>query len=1039
MTLRALIFCLSFFSSLLLSGQQLDMDLLHGMKPRSIGPAGASGRVTALDVELKNPDNIYMGSAAGGLWKSENGGSTWEVIFDDGKSASIGSIAIDQNNPNVIWVGTGEGNPRNSMNNGAGMYKTIDGGHTWQFLGLEKTNGIHRIILHPDNPDVAVVAATGTPWGENPERGIYKTKDGGKTWQKTLYVDEKTGAADLVVDPSNPNKLIAAMWEHRRWPWFFKSGGPGSGIFVSFDGGDTWTKRTAQDGLPKGDLGRIGLAIAPSDPDRVYAYVESKSNAIFRSDDGGFTWKQASKAKDGGIGGRPFYYADVYVDPKNENRVYSVHTTITSSEDGGKTWQTFVAGNKVHTDHHAWWIHPEDPSFILNGHDGGLTITRDRGKNWHFVESLPLTQFYHVRVDNEIPYNVYGGSQDNGSWRGPSQTWFKGGIRNFYWQRLSVGDGFDMVPDPQDNRYGWSMGQGGNLNYYDRQSGLLYKVQPTHPDGIPLRFNWNAGIGLDPHDKSVAYYGSQFLHKTNDQGQTWELISPDLTTNNPKKQDIKTGGLTLDATQAENHTTIISIAPSPVKAGIIWVGTDDGNVQVTRDGGKTWQNTVKNMKGLPADSWAAQIQPSTYNEGEAFATFDNHRINDWTPYVYHTKNFGRTWTRLVDETDMRGATLSFLQDTKVPELMFTGTEFGLWVSTDAGKNWTQWTNGYGSLPTQDMVIQERENDLVIATFGRSFYILDDIEPLRAMAKSKKLLDEAVHVFDAPNAYEAILGESIGYRFGKVGDALYEGENKPYGALITYYLKEADEDARALKDRVKIEISNSSGQVVRTLYRTPKAGINRFNWRLERDGVRNPARSKPARPGAPSGGMAVVPGMHTIKVTYQGNSGEAKLPVLKDPRLEVTQAEMQAKNAMIERLMKAQQKVTDLADALRDARANVERINKRVKDQDKVNDAELEKRGKAMLKELNDHYYTIISKPVQGIYRDPNIITNAMFGVMSKLQSVQVPVSANQETSLRQFEAKVKAFEKAVHKTMNSDYKAYLAYVKGSGLTLVDDF
>ena len=299
------------------------------------------------------------------------------------------------------------------------------------FWGFEKTNGIHRIILHPDNPDVAVVAATGTPWGENPERGIYKTTDGGKTWQKTLYVDEKTGAADLVVDPSNPNKLIAAMWEHRRWPWFFKSGGPGSGIFVSFDGGDTWTKRTAQDGLPKGDLGRIGLAIAPSDPDRVYAYVESKSNAIFRSDDGGFTWKQASKAKDGGIGGRPFYYADVYVDPKNENRVYSVHTTITSSEDGGKTWQTFVAGNKVHTDHHAWWIHPEDPSFILNGHDGGLTITRDRGKNWHFVESLPLTQFYHVRVDNEIPYNVYGGSQDNGSWRGPSQTWFKGGIRNF--------------------------------------------------------------------------------------------------------------------------------------------------------------------------------------------------------------------------------------------------------------------------------------------------------------------------------------------------------------------------------------------------------------------------------------------------------------------------------------------------------------------------------------------------------------------------------------------------------------------------------
>lgn len=1035
MKLRALLFTLSLFSTLLLSGQQLDMDVLMDLKPRSIGPAGASGRVTAVDVVLKNPDHIYLGSAAGGLWKSENGGSTWEVVFDDGKSASIGSIAINQANPNEIWVGTGEGNPRNSMNNGAGMYKTIDGGHTWQFLGLEKTNGIHRIILHPDNPDVAVVAATGTPWGENPERGIYKTTDGGKTWQKTLYVDEKTGAADLVVDPSNPNKLIAAMWEHRRWPWFFKSGGPGSGIFISFDGGDTWTKRTTEDGLPKGDLGRIGLAIAPSMPDRVYAYVESKSNAIFRSDDGGFTWKQTSKAKDSGIGGRPFYYADIYVDPKNENRIYSVHSTITSSEDAGKTWQTFVAGNKVHTDHHAWWIHPEDPEFILNGHDGGLTITRDRGKKWHFVESLPLTQFYHVRVDNEIPYNVYGGSQDNGSWRGPSQTWFKGGIRNFYWQRLSVGDGFDMVPDPQDNRYGWSMGQGGGLNYYDRVSGLLYKVQPTHPDGVPLRFNWNAGIAIDPHDESVAYYGSQFLHKTNDKGHTWELISPDLTTNNPKKQDGKTGGLTLDATQAENHTTIVTIAPSPVKTGVIWVGTDDGNVQLTRDGGKTWQNTVKNMKGLPADSWVAQIQPSTYKEGEAFATFDNHRTNDWTPLVYHTKNFGRTWTRLVDENDMRGATLSFLQDTKVPELMFTGTEFGMWISIDAGKNWTQWTNGYGTIPTQDMVVQEREGDLVIGTFGRSFYILDDIAPLRALAKSKKLLDQKVHAFDAPNAYQAILGESIGYRFGKVGDALYEGENRPYGALLTYYLKETKEGS---KDRVKIEISNQAGEIVRTLYRTAKAGINRFNWRMERDGVRNPSRKKPSRTGAASGGMAVLPGMYTVKVIYTGSSSEASLPVLKDPRLEVSTADMVAKNKVIERFMKSQAKVTELADQLRDAKAAVKRVNDLVKDQENANNPELTKRGKELLEKLDEQYYKIVSKPVQGIYRDPKVVSNKMFGVMSKLQSVQVPMSANQETALKQFEAVVNTLEVNITELLRTDYEKYKAYVKGSDLSLLGD-
>lgn len=1020
-----------------LSAQQLDMSLLKEIKPRSIGPAGASGRVTAADVVLNNPDHIFLGTAAGGLWKSENGGSTWKVLFDDGKSASIGSVAIDQNNPNVIWVGTGEGNPRNSMNNGAGIYKSIDGGHSWKFLGLEKTNGIHRIILHPDNPLVAVVAATGTPWGENPERGIYKTIDGGKSWNKTLYMDEKTGAADLVVDPSNPNKLIAAMWEHRRWPWFFKSGGPGSGIFVSFDGGDTWTRRTSADGLPEGDLGRIGLAIAPSDPQRVYAYVESKSNAIYRSDDGGFTWTQASKKGDGGIGGRPFYYADIYVDPKNENRIYSIHSTVTVSEDAGKTWGTFVSGNRVHTDHHLWWIHPDDPEFILNGHDGGLTITRDRGKKWYFVESLPLTQFYHVRVDNDIPYNVYGGSQDNGSWRGPSRSWFKGGIRNFYWQRLSVGDGFDMVPDPQDNRYGWSMGQGGNLNYYDRVSGLLYKVQPTHPEGVPLRFNWNAGIAIDPHNKSVAYYGSQFLHKTSDQGQSWEIISPDLTTNDPAKQDTKTGGLTLDNTEAENHTTIISISPSPVQEGVIWVGTDDGNVQVTRNGGESWENTVGSMKGLPENSWITQIQASTYNAGEAFVTIDNHRMHDWTPYVYHTKNYGRTWTRQVDDTDMRGATLSFLQDPVEPKLMFTGTEFGLWVSLDAGQSWVQWTNGYGSIPTQDMVVQEREGDLVIGTFGRSFYILDDIRPLRELAKGG-VLDKPLHVFQTANVWEAMIGESFGYRDGKVGDALYEGENRPYGAMISYYLKEADEKASKLEDKVKIEVMNASGEIVRTLYRNPKAGVNRFSWRLERDGVRNAARPKPKNETAPSGGLQVMPGDYVVQVSYKGNTERIALKILPDPRLNVTEDQMIAKEAMIKRFMEVQAGLTASADRIRAAKEEVNLINDLAEHSENGNKEELLKKGKEILKGLNDKYYLIVSEPVQGIYQDPKVVSNSLYGVASKLQSVQVPVSANQETALKQFELDVKRVEMSIERFMITEYQRYKAFVKGTGLNLLEE-
>ncbi len=562
--------------------QKLNMDMVPGLKPRNIGPAGMSGRVTSIDVLLSDPSVIYLGSAAGGLWHSENGGDTWKPLFTDQVVASIGVVKINQNNPSEIWVGTGEGNPRNSQNSGYGIYRSLDGGQNWQLMGLENTRTIHRIIQHRDDPNTLVVAVTGSAWGDSPHRGIYKTTDGGDTWRKTLFVNDRTGASDLVVDPQNPNKLYAGMWEYRRWPWFFKSGGSGSGIYVSNDGGESWTKSTHENGLPEGELGRIGLSVAPTNPNIVYAYVESKKNAIYRSEDGGRTWKQRSKAGDKKIGDRPFYYADIYVDTQNENRVYSIATEVTISEDGGKTWETYVPGNQVHTDHHAWWSHPQNNEFILLGHDGGANITFDRGKKWRFFDNLPLAQFYHVRVDNDFPYNVYGGLQDNGSWKGPSQVWFKGGIRNMYWQRLSVGDGFDMVPDPVNSDYGWSMGQKGNLFRYHTTSGQLLRVRPQHPEGVPLRFNWNAGIALDPFDNKVVYYGSQYLLKSNDYGANWQVISPDLTTNDPQKQDqLNTGGLTYDNTGAENYTTIISVVPSELEQGVIWVGTDYGNLQLT--------------------------------------------------------------------------------------------------------------------------------------------------------------------------------------------------------------------------------------------------------------------------------------------------------------------------------------------------------------------------------------------------------------------------------------------------------------------------
>ena len=485
------LFLFLLFTSFIFS-QDFSVELLKDISPRNIGPAGMSGRVTSIDVVLNNTDIIYAGTASGGLWKSESGGIKWTPIFDNELTASIGAVKVLQSNPSVIWVGTGEGNPRNSLNGGFGIYKSINGGKTWIEKGLKETRHIHRIIIDPTNSDVIYVGAIGSPWGEHKERGVYKSIDGGDNWKKILFTNNKSGAADLVMDPENPNKLIAAMWEHKREPWYFNSGGKGSGLHITYDGGENWKKISTKEGLPKGDLGRIGIAIAPSSPNIIYALIESKKNALYKSEDGGENWKKINDKSD--IGGRPFYYSEIYVDPQNENRVYSIFTYVNVSEDGGKNFKQLMpayrVSNGVHPDHHAWWIHPENGKFMIDGNDGGLNITKDGGKSWRFVENLPVAQFYHINVDNEYPYNVYGGMQDNGSWRGPAYVWKDQGIRNSYWQEISFGDGFDVVPDKDDSRYGWTMSQQGYVSRYDWKTGNNYSVQPTHPDGVTdLRFN----------------------------------------------------------------------------------------------------------------------------------------------------------------------------------------------------------------------------------------------------------------------------------------------------------------------------------------------------------------------------------------------------------------------------------------------------------------------------------------------------------------------------------------------------------------------
>ncbi len=771
------------------TAQELTNDILKDMQPRNIGPGGMSGRVTSIDVVTENPYIMYVGTASGGLWKSTSGGIKWDPIFDNEKTASIGAVAIQQSNPSVIWVGTGEGNPRNSLNGGYGIYKSLDAGRTWKSMGLEKTRHIHKVIIDPTNPDIVYVGAIGSPWGIHEERGVYKTTNGGDTWERILFQNTKTGVADMVMDPTNPNKLIVAMWEHKRDPWFFKSGGEGSGMFITHNGGKTWEERTDKDGLPKGELGRIGLAIAPSKPNIIYALVEAKKNALYKSTDGGFTWKKINDKSD--IGNRPFYYSDIFVDPQNENRVYSVFTYVNVSEDGGKNFEELMPAygvdNGVHPDHHAWWIHPKNGNLMMDGNDGGMNITRDGGKSWRFIGNLPVAQFYHINVDNEYPYNVYGGMQDNGSWRGPAYVWKAQGIRNSYWQEISFGDGFDVVPDRDDSRYGWSMSQQGSVSRYDHITGNNYTIKPTHPDpDVELRFNWNSAINIDPFDNSTIYFGSQFVHKSTDKGLTWRTISPDLTTNDPEKQKQgESGGLTMDATGAENHTTILVIEPSPVEKDVLYVGTDDGRVHVSKNGGQSWDEISK-LPGLPAGSWITQIKASNKTKGEALLVANNYRRFDYKPYAYRTTNYGATWNRIVDENDTESYTLSILEDTKEKNLLFLGTDDGLYYSTNAGDNWTKWTHGFPTVSVKDLVIQEREDDLVIGTFGRAAWVLDDIRPLRAIAKDKNILNSKLKVFEPPVAYQAAYQQPTGSRFG--GDAMYNGENRDGGARISYYFK-----------------------------------------------------------------------------------------------------------------------------------------------------------------------------------------------------------------------------------------------------------
>lgn len=1017
---------LSLFSllSLLVFGQAQaqtkHLDQFKNLKIRSVGPSNMSGRITAIDVVHADQNTMYVGAASGGVWKSENGGTRWDPIFDDNPTQNIGAIAIQQDRPKVLWVGTGEGNPRNSMNLGMGLFKSIDAGKTWKHIGLEKTKTIHRIIVHPKNGNTVFVGAMGDTFTPSEERGLYRTKDGGESWEKILYTNTTSGVADMVMDPKNPNKLLVALYDHHRTPFSFVSGGVGSGLYMTLDGGDSWEQLTAKHGLPEGGLGRIGLAIAPSDPNRIYAKVEATKNALYRSDDGGFSWKMINDDPKF-TNNRPFYFQELAVSSDDPNLLYNIYQPLSVSYDGGLSFdptpQIPADETKgIHADFHAFWMSPNDADFYIIGGDGGIGVTRDRGKSWYFPETIPVAQFYQINVDEEMPYNIYGGMQDNGNWYGPGYVWRRGGIRTLYWQYLVGGDGFYIAPDSEDQRFGYGTSQNGNLYRYDKIGGYYSSIKPPRPEGLPrLRFHWNAAFAQDPHDQKTVYYGSQFVHRSKNKGKTWEVVSPDLTTNVPEQQKRDYGGLTLDASGAEFYNTILSIGPSPKSKEIIWVGTDDGHIQLTQDGGKSWMEVGRNIKDMPQGAWVARIHPSTYHEGIAWAVVNNYRKGDYAPYLFKTEDYGKTWSSILKEgTPVFGYALSFIQDPVEEKLVFLGTENGLWVSFDEGEHWEQFKNGFPSVSTMDLKIQKRESALIVGTFGRAIWILDDLQAMRSYVQSG--IDEAL-VAPKVNPVVQVKGIFINAP-GNIWTGFhttFEGDNRPFKQVdIPYFLQSVQPEAR-----LEVRILNGEGKEINAFKADTTAipGLNYVDWNLqEKVSGKN--------------GVAVLPGTYTAELKYGEATAKTTIAVIPDPRFDFDPAIDVA-------LYKAQKEIEQLDGRLQQQlkilKDQLGALQSLTESHLEPNETALMEEIKALSKEIDVLRYQAISTPEKrqvGAWQSFAVTpTSKLKEARSKFRSSHQIPSKQEWELIEQARTRVNAFGHVFETHMKDSWKPFVAKMK----------
>lgn len=860
---------------------------LRHLEYRFIGPANMGGRVTDVEGVPGNPGIVYVGTAAAGLLKSTNGGVTWEILFEREGTVSVGDLALDPRNPEVLWVGTGEANLRNSVSFGDGVYQSVDGGKTWKHLGLSETEHIARVVVDPLDPNTVYVCAVGHMSGPNEERGVFQTTNGGASWTKILYLDDKHGCGDFEIDPQNPNILYAAMWRFERQPWNHISGSTESGLYRSADRGRTWTRVK---GLPA-LVGRLGVKVAPSNPQVVYVAAESREGTFYRSDDRGIHFRETTRSRS--VVMRGFYYSDLRVDPENENRVYALAVSLSVSDDGGKTWKTI--SNETHSDYHALWIDPRNPRRMWQGQDGGLAVSYDRGDTWEVVNNVPLAQFYQISASDGDPfYAISGGLQDNGSWTGPNRT-RDDAIFDRDFRKVGGGDGFWVVQHPTEPDLFLFESQRGFAVRKRLGSGLSQSVTPQmerdfHPY-MKYRFNWNAPIVASPHEANTVYLGSNVLFQSRDFGKTWEPISQDLTTNNRARQVEAGGPVWKDNSGAENYTTILNVQESPRRKGLLWVGTDDGLVQVTRDGGRTWTNVTPNIPGAPKEAFVSHVEASRHSEDVAYATFDAHLLDDFEPYAYKTADGGKTWVRLPNTGLPAKAYAHVLrEDPKNPELLYLGTELGLYASWNGGRNWEfLGLKNLSKVPVHEVLVHPKTNDLILGTHGRGIAILDDATPVQ---QAGRISTSSLHLF--PPTSGVVLARSD--EGGSVGNKVYRGPNPPSGALFTYSLREA----LPKELPCKAEILDPAGKVLREIVDLPReAGAHRAAWDLRLHGE----ISRKGKPGEElrDAGPYAVPGEYRLRLTAGADVREERVRVSLDPALEISATDFAEATALALRL------------------------------------------------------------------------------------------------------------------------------------------